>query len=126
LSAADYDLDGDLDLYVCAYKRDDLVEQSGVLSIDASADFLYHDANDGAPNVLFRSRGRGFEFADATAEVGLDENNHRYSFASSWEDFDLDGDPDLYVANDFGRNNLYRNDRLPGGGVKFHDIAGTA
>ena len=30
--------------------------------------------------------------------------------AASWEDFDDDGDQDLYVANDFGCNNLYRND----------------
>ena len=62
-----------------------------------------------------------FEFADATQAVGLDDNNSRWSFAASWEDFDRDGDVDLYVANDFGRNNLYRNDN----GL-FQDIAASA
>jgi hypothetical protein len=56
-----------------------------------------------------------------TKKVGLDGNNRRFSFASSWEDFDNDGDLDLYVANDYGRNNLYRND-----GVRFVDIAPDA
>ena len=41
--------------------------------------------------------------------------------ASSWEDYDNDGDVDLYVANDFGRNNLYRND-----GGRFVDVAAMA
>ena len=49
------------------------------------------------------------------------ENNRRFSYASAWEDYDNDGDLDLYVANDFGRNNLYRND-----GGKFKDVAPTA
>ena len=44
-----------------------------------------------------------------TRETGLDQDNHKFSFAAAWEDFDLDGDPDLYVANDFGRNVLYEN-----------------
>ena len=50
--------------------------------------------------------------------MGLNINNNRWSFASSWEDFDKDGDPDLYVANDFGANSMYRNDD-----GKFVDIA---
>ena len=41
---------------------------------------------------------------------GIDENNRRFSRSACWEDYDNDGDQDLYVANDFGRNNLYRND----------------
>jgi hypothetical protein len=60
--------------------------------------------------------------------VGLDVNNHRYSFAAAWEDFDNDGDQDLYVANDYGRDNLYRNDsRLTTEGpLQFVDISETA
>ena len=48
----------------------------------------------------------------------MGENNTRFSFAAAWEDYDNDGDFDLYVANDYGRNNLYRND-----GGQFHDVA---
>ncbi len=48
-------------------------------------------------------------FEDVTAETGMNENNDRFSFAPAWCDFDGDGWPDLYVANDFGRGNLYRN-----------------
>ncbi|MEE3198684.1 MAG: VCBS repeat-containing protein, partial [Planctomycetota bacterium] len=59
-------------------------------------------------------------FTDITKESGLDQNNRRFSFAAAWEDYDQDGDADLYVANDFGRNNLYRND----GNLRFTDVAG--
>ena len=57
-------------------------------------------------------------FVDVTAVVGLDQNNRRFSLIGAWADYDRDGDPDLYVANDFGRNNLYRND-----GGTFTDVA---
>ena len=113
LSAADYDGDGDLDLYVCAYRR--AYDERGVAS-----PVPYHDANNGGRNVLLRNDG-GFRFVDATVEVGLDVNNRRFSLAASWEDVDGDGDADLYVANDYGRNNLYRND-----GGRFVDVAGGA
>ena len=113
LSAADYDGDGDLDLYVCAYRR--AYDERGVASPAP-----YHDANNGGRNVLLRNDG-GFRFVDATTEAGLDVNNRRFSLAASWEDIDGDGDADLYVANDYGRNNLYRND-----GGRFVDVAGEA
>ena len=67
---------------------------------------------------MFRNLG-AFEFSDVTGEVGLDVNNSRYSFAAVWEDIDNDGDLDLYVANYYGRNNLYRNNGTQG----FEDIA---
>ena len=113
VAAADYDNDGDLDLYICAYRR--AYDERGVAS-----PVPYHDANNGGRNVLLRNDG-GFRFVDATAEVGLDGNNRRFSLAASWEDYDGDGDADLYVANDYGRNNLYRND-----GGRFVDVAATA
>ncbi|MDG2124297.1 MAG: VCBS repeat-containing protein, partial [Verrucomicrobiales bacterium] len=43
-------------------------------------------------------------------EVGLGVENYRFSFAASWEDYDNDGDLDLYVANDFGPNKLFKNE----------------
>ena len=39
----------------------------------------------------------------------MDHNNNRFSFAATWCDYNGDGWPDLYVTNDFGRKNLYRN-----------------
>lgn len=106
LSAADFDNDGDLDIYVVNYG-----------DRFRSHPEIYHDANNGGPNVMLRNDG-DWNFTDATAATGLNSNNTRWSFAASWEDFDDDGDQDLYVANDFGRNNLYRNDN-----GKFTDVA---
>ncbi len=111
LAAADPDADGDLDVYCCVYKIPDA---------EGAAPIPYHDANNGNPNVLWRNEGH-WRFSDITVECGLDENNRRYSFAACWEDYDNDGDQDLYVANDFGRNNLYRND-----GGRFDDVAAEA
>ncbi len=107
---ADFDGDGYLDLYVCAY---------GFYSPGAAYDAPtpYYDATNAPPNFLYRNRGDG-TFADMTAASGMNENNNRFSFAAAWGDYDRDGDMDLYVANDFGRNNLYRND-----GGKFRDVA---
>ena len=122
LAAADADLDGDLDIYVCAHKADDLSQDAGGVSIASSEGFVYHDANNAAANFLFRNdiaAGGEWIFTDVTRESGLDVNNRRFSFAAAWEDYDQDGDADLYVANDFGRNNLYRND----GKLRFTDVA---
>lgn len=111
ISAADFDLDGDLDIYICGYSY-----PTGKARVPTP----YHDANNGFRNLLLRNDGN-WQFSDVTADVGLEQNNRRYSFASAWEDFDNDGDPDLYVANDYGRNNLYRND-----GGEFVDVAAAA
>ena len=48
-------------------------------------------------------------FVDKTDAAGLNAENDRYSFACAWGDYKSTGFPDLYVANDFGRSNLYRN-----------------
>jgi hypothetical protein len=112
LAAADYDNDGDVDVYVCSYGN--TYETFG----DTATPTPWHDANNGAPNTLLQNDG-AWKFRDVTKEVGLDDNNRKYSFAASWEDFDNDGDQDLFVANDFGRKNLYRNDD-----GHFRDVAG--
>ncbi len=113
LAAADIDLDDDLDLYVCSYF--DPYSGEG-----AAVPLPYFDAQNGEPNHLLENRG-DFEFVDTTAARGLDAGNRRFTFAAAFEDYDRDGDPDLYVANDFGRNNLYRNDE-----GRFADVAGLA
>lgn len=118
-TAADYDNDGDLDLFFCGRNPGREMNQSeGILGTPIP----YHDANNGGPNLLWRNDGHG-QFTDVTAESRLDVNNRRYSYAASWEDFDNDGDMDLYVANDFGRNNLYRNQLIETGTANFVDSA---
>lgn len=124
LSAADYDNDGDLDLFVC-------VDFASTPATPATGDggpnpFLYHDANDGGANVLFRNdhqatNGSPWDFTDVTRDVGLGDERLRHSLAAAWEDYDNDGDPDLYVANDYGPNCLFRNDD-----GRFVNIAGAA
>ena len=114
LSAVDYDMDGRLDLYACVYFPDrDLESRAQVVLPGASGGLVHHDSNNGGVNSLFQNQIAAdgtWRFQDVTREVGLDVNNRRYSLAAAWEDFDNDGDQDLYVANDFGRDNLYRND----------------
>jgi len=116
LAAADADGDGDLDLYACRYLVGAYVDQGGTDQVPTP----YHDAQNGAPNVFWRNDGER-AFVDATAAFGFDVNNTRFSLSALWEDLDSDGDLDLYVTNDFGRNNLYRND-----GGTFTDIAGES
>jgi hypothetical protein len=118
LCAADYDLDGDLDVYVCVYGEGD--SDSNGRGFEMHAPVPFEDARNGGSNVLLENLG-GFAFADVTEEVGMGKNNNRWSFAASWEDYDRDGDVDLYVANDFGRNCLYRNE-----GGEFNEVGELA
>ena len=116
MAAADYNRDGRLDLYLCTYVYFQSEDQSRY-------PLPYYDARNGPPNYLFRngfSETGGF-FEDVTAETGIDQNNDRFSFAPAWCDCDGDGWPDLYVANDFGRSNLYRNHE-----GRFRDEAAAA
>ena len=100
-AVADYDGDGRLDVYFCLY--------SYYLGLDQyHYPAPYFDARNGPPNFLLHNEGNGV-FADRTERAGLNAENDRYSFACAWGDSNGDGHPDLYVANDFGRSNLYRN-----------------
>jgi tetratricopeptide (TPR) repeat protein/peroxiredoxin len=113
-AVADYDRDGWLDIYFCLYVYYQGTDQYKYPS-------PYYDAENGPPNFLMRNNRDG-TFRDATAETGLSQNNTRYSFCCGWADFNRDGWPDLYVVNDFGRKNLYRNN----GDGTFTDIAPQA
>jgi len=127
LSAVDYDLDGSLDIYVCGYNQSENIKSEDSGLGGSSEGFVVHDANNGGGNSLFRNQisAGSWKFTDVTAATGLDKNNSRWSLAASWADFDNDGDQDLYVANDYGRDNFYRNDFAPGKGRGFTDISDT-
>jgi len=113
-AVADYNRDGWLDIYFCLYV---FYQGTGQYKYPTP----YYDANNGPPNFMMRNNRDG-TFRDVTAETGLNQNNTRYSFCCGWADFNGDGWPDLYVVNDFGRKNLYRNN----GNGTFTDIASQA
>ncbi len=111
---ADYDGDGRLDVYFCLY--------SYYLGLDQyHYPVPYFDARNGPPNFLLHNEGNG-TFVDKTKAARLDAENDRYSFACAWGHSNSNGSPDLYVANDFGRANLYRNN----GDGTFAAISGEA
>ena len=102
ISAADYDNDGNLDLYISKYNA--IFEESDLFVQPNS----FVTATSGGRNVLLRNE-EGWEFADVTDKVGLKENNALHTRCGIWCDFDLDGDQDLLLANDFGADVLYEN-----------------
>lgn len=100
---ADYDRDGWLDIYFCLYTY---YQGAGQYRYPMP----YFDAENGPPNFLMRNNRDG-TFTDVTKQSGLDKGNTRFSFCCAWSDYNGDLWPDLYVVNDFGRKNLYRNNR---------------
>ena len=108
VAIADYDGDGRPDIYVCN-----------------SGDYYHRlpdpvwNARDGYPNALFRNLG-DLRFEDRAAAAGVASTG--WSLAAAFADYDGDGDQDLYVANDFGLNELYRNR----GDGTFEDVTKAA
>jgi len=107
-SAADYDGDGFVDLYLGRY-----LDPRSELPLT-----LFYTRN-GQGNSLFRNEG-GLTFTDVTETAGVREGG--LTLGTSWADYDDDGDPDLHVANDFGRNALLRNE----GDGTFTDVTAEA
>jgi len=104
ISAADYDQDGDLDLFICKHRSNKTIPD--LLTLPDS----HFDANTGGRNALLRN-DEGWDFVDVTSQVGISpEDNQRYSRSAVWTDYDLDGDQDLYVANEWASDQLFRND----------------
>jgi hypothetical protein len=110
---ADYDRDGWLDLFVANYvdvRLEALPEfgkgkfcefhgipvQCGPRGLRGSGDSLYRNRGDGT-------------FEDVSEKAGVSDPAGRFGMGAVWSDFDGDGPPDLFVANDAGPNFLYRN-----------------
>ena len=100
----DYDRDGLLDLYVTAYFRDEVDFWN--LSTTRIMHNSFEFASNGGVNRLFRNRGDG-TFVDVTEETGV--GSTRWTMAAAAADFDGDGWPDLYLANDYGPEELFLN-----------------
>jgi hypothetical protein len=145
MSAADYNRDGLLDVYLCTYRPAAPMGASsagGIAQVeDGSFDWpdeffspeLAREYRSriaehrrrrggtvldqlGPPNVLLVNRGRGrFDVAPENSTVGVWRN----SLQATWGDYNEDGWPDLYIANDWGLDALFRND----GSAGFKDVS---
>ena len=105
----DYDRDGLLDLFVCNYVKWS-PQQNVRCSLDGKQrSYCTPEAYRGSTCWLFRNRGGG-RFEDVTAKAGLFDSSSK-SLGVTMFDYDLDGWPDLFVANDTQPNKLYRNMR---------------
>ena len=103
----DFDRDGLVDLFICNYVR--WTPESDIF---CSADgkrksYCTPEAYPGATSWLFRNKGNG-TFEDVTASAGLLDPTSK-ALGVTMLDYDRDGWPDLFVANDTQPNKLYRN-----------------
>jgi enediyne biosynthesis protein E4 len=109
---ADYDKDGFVDIFVSRYVHVDIanvaafgtckfrgiVVQCGPWGMTGETDLLYHNRGDGT-------------FEEVSQKAGVSDPNQYYGLGVVWGDYDNDGWPDLYVANDTGPNYLYHNNQ---------------
>src|SRR5256885_16356730 len=100
----DFDRDGLIDLYITGYFRSDIDfwHLKSTRIMQHSWDF----ASNGGRNLLFKNLGDG-RFEDVTDSLGV--GSTRWTLAATSADFNDDGWPDLYLANDYGPEELYLN-----------------
>ena len=109
----DFNNDGLLDLFLGGYYNEkfDLSHLSTTKIMPES--FRY--ANNGGRNYLLENMGNG-KFKDVTSDFGL--NSTKWTLAAAAADFNGDGYPDLFIANDYNVNELYINEK----GKKFSEF----
>ena len=122
----DFDRDGLLDLYVTAYFGDDvdLWHLTSTRIMHNSFEF----ATNGGTNRLFHNMGGG-KFEDVTDRTGV--GSTRWTLAATAADFNDDGWPDIYLANDYGPEELYLNQHgerfvLAGAGLESESKSGMS
>ena len=109
-SFLDMDRDGDLDLYVSNYLEYDLtrqVKRSAPCVFRGFEVFCGPRGYPGARDALLLNDGTG-HFKDVAAERGIDPES-LYGMGMAVSDYDNDGWPDIFVANDLTPNLLYHN-----------------
>ena len=116
ISATDFDGDGLLDIYVSTYSGTGMLPEhygeylseadtAQVQRLSSAGNKAYLDQV-GPPNVLLHNEGGG-RFA-LVRDPG-DLRSFRHTYQATWADFDGDGDPDVYLANDFAPDAVIRN-----------------
>lgn len=102
----DYDLDGDLDIFVVNY----LIYQLSmpVTKYKGIIGYGHPRSYEGTADVLYRNNGDG-TFTNVADTAGLVNPSEGRGMAAVVCDYDNDRFPDIYVANDTGRNFLYHN-----------------
>jgi hypothetical protein len=121
----DYDRDGKLDLFVANYIDLDLktapVPESGPCLYKGVMVACGPPGLQGGKNILYRNNGDG-TFTDVSEAAGITKSAGTYGLGVLVADFDNDGWPDIYVANDSTASTLYKNLR----NGKFEDVGITS
>jgi hypothetical protein len=110
----DYDRDGYVDLFVSRYVHVDINSLPDFGKDEKTCRFKGIPVQcgpwglPGETDLLFHNRGDG-TFEEVSKKAGVDDANKYYGLGAIWGDYDNDGWPDLYVANDSGPNYLYHN-----------------
>ncbi len=103
----DYDRDGKLDLFVANYVRWTPATDLWCSLDGTTKSYCTPESYRGVSSKLYHNLGGG-KFEDATAKAGLDDP-HSKALGVAVLDYDGDGWPDLFVANDTQPNKLYHN-----------------
>ena len=105
---ADYDSDGNLDLYVVNYIVFDITENPWCgLKEKGIRAYCEPDNFPAQSDTLYRNNGDG-TFTDVTKSAGI-YNTAGKGLGVVWGDYNNDGAPDIYIANDSTENLFYRN-----------------
>ncbi len=105
---ADFDGDGLPDLYVVNYLQDTVAQSASCLQ-DGRPFYCHPRRFPASPDALYRNLGNG-TFADISDSAGIANDRQGKGLGLAIFDYDRDGDPDAYIANDTTPNFLYRND----------------
>jgi hypothetical protein len=116
----DYDKDGKLDLFVCNYVEWSIDKDLYCTLDGKNKSYCTPESYKGQSSTLYHNRGDG-SFENVTERAGLKDPTSK-SLGIAIIDYDNDGWPDLFVANDTQPNKLYRNN----GNGTFIDNAMTA
>ena len=102
----DFDVDGDLDIFVVNYLVYEL--SMPITTYKGIVGYGHPRSYKGTADVLYRNNGDG-TFTNIAEAAGVTNPSEGRGMAAVACDYDNDGFPDVYVANDTNRNFLYHN-----------------